>query len=454
MLLPFSPHCQYLTNTIGRALFSSLSLYPSLSQVEKTLSSVSWTARAVGAAALASASAALYASNGGWAAVGFAPATALRALALLMPVLNGRAWAGKERVVQAAAQIGADSLGAAMREAGDAADDASHPTRVAATDLMELLLAQSARGAVAYQRICLIAVGTLGSGLRLSLTRAVTAQAQRARAAAAAAAAAAAEDVAVGTTLATFAQRCAAARFDLWALTATTLVARVETCACCLDDAASADAAAASSGAGAGAGGGAKKRDPATARRALEALVALWPSGAISVTKGRESGGDFDAKEACALATTCIAHAVAAPRQVWSVQCAAFELGATLVATPGWAFFIAAGGGDESSVVVSLLVVAGRLAAAARDLKHSKLRTATLALVVAIDNVEGNVTRKAELLKCALEAVDVLKEDPVPTIADKARIVAARLGRSAAKAAQRAAYDAMQVDQSSGGGDI
>jgi hypothetical protein len=42
----------------------------------------------------------------------------------------------------------------------------------------------------------------------------------------------------------------------------------------------------------------------------------------------------------------------------------------------------------------------------------------------------------------------------VPTIADKARIVAARLGRSAAKAAQRAAYDAMQVDQSSGGGDI
>ena len=87
-------------------------------------------------------------------------------------------------------------------------------------------------------------------------------------------------------------------------------------------------------------------------------------------------------------------------------------------------------------------------------MKHSKLRTATLALVVAIDNVEGNVTRKAELLKCALEAVDVLKEDPVPTIADKARIVAARLGRSAAKAAQRAAYDAMQVDQSSGGGDI
>ena len=136
---------------------------------------------------------------------------------------------------------------------------------------------------------------------------------------------------------------------------------------------------------------------------------------------------------------------------MWAVQCAAIELSSVVVMTAAWPFFVA----DEA--IDALLAVAAKLAGAARDLKHSKLRSAVLALVAAIDAVDVNVPRKADLLRCAVDTVLVLKDDPVSTLSDKARIMEARLVAAARKAAQRAAYDAMQVDPATGGsaaGDI
>lgn len=364
----------------------------------------------------------------------------MRALDVLKATLSGRAWAGKESAVRAAAQIGADSLAAAMREA--TGDDVA-ATAAATSELVRLFLAQSSRGAVSYRRACLVAIATLSSGLRLALSRAATAQSRRDSAAAAVEGAAPAD-----ATLGVFVSRCAAARFALWELAAPILAARAVECAC--DAVVVADVSASDVPE--------KARDPATARFALEALAALWPGRAIAAAKkaggatpAPPAGLAFDARAACGLALSCAAQAIGASQQVWAVQCAAIEISSVVVMTAAWPFFVA------EEAVDALLTVATKLAGAARDLKHSKLRTAVLALVAAIDAVDVEVPRKAELLQCAVDTVLVLKGDPVSTISDKARIMEARLVAAARKAAQRAAYDAMQTDQAASGnlgGDI